>query len=125
MRLGRHFGVGKRHRPEILSGPRNPNPEAFLEDENVTYGDAVRAFRKKLIAVEKNEGSFNGAPVIFEGLVIVGLGISEQGVKAWVGAYKLENGEPVWRFNTVPDEGEPGAETWGKPEAKLHGGGAV
>ena len=82
-------------------------------------------WEKKLIAVEKNEGSFNGAPVIFEGLVIVGLGISEQGVKAWVGAYKLENGEPVWRFNTVPDEGEPGAETWGKPEAKLHGGGAV
>jgi DNA-binding NtrC family response regulator len=39
----------QRHRPEILSGPRNPNPEAFLEDENVTYGDAFRAFRKKLI----------------------------------------------------------------------------
>jgi transcriptional regulator with PAS, ATPase and Fis domain len=39
----------QRHRPEILTGPKNPNPEAFLEDENVTYGDAVRAFRKKLI----------------------------------------------------------------------------
>jgi transcriptional regulator with GAF, ATPase, and Fis domain len=39
----------QRHRPEILTGPRNPNPEAFLEDENVSYGDAVRAFRKKLI----------------------------------------------------------------------------
>jgi transcriptional regulator with PAS, ATPase and Fis domain len=39
----------RRHRPEILTGPKNPNPEAFLEDENVTYGDAVRAFRKKLI----------------------------------------------------------------------------
>jgi sigma-54 dependent transcriptional regulator, acetoin dehydrogenase operon transcriptional activator AcoR len=38
-----------RLRPEILAGPRNPNPEAFLEDENVAYGDAIRAFRKKLI----------------------------------------------------------------------------
>jgi transcriptional regulator with GAF, ATPase, and Fis domain len=39
----------QRHRPEILTGPKNPNPEAFLEDEHVTYGDAVRAFRKRLI----------------------------------------------------------------------------
>ena len=39
----------QRLRPDILTGPKNPNPEAFLEDENVTYGDAVRAFRKKLI----------------------------------------------------------------------------
>ena len=82
-------------------------------------------WEKKLVAAEKNEGSFNGAPLIFEDLVMVGLGISEQGVKGWIGAYKLENGEPVWRFNTVPDAGEPGAETWGKPDARLHGGGAV
>jgi transcriptional regulator with GAF, ATPase, and Fis domain len=39
----------QRLRPEIFAGPRNPNPEAFLEDENVAYGDAIRAFRKKLI----------------------------------------------------------------------------
>jgi DNA-binding NtrC family response regulator len=55
--LGTHAAPGswidvtdiQRLRPEILTGPKNPNPEAFLEDENVTYGDAVRAFRKKLI----------------------------------------------------------------------------
>jgi alcohol dehydrogenase (cytochrome c) len=82
-------------------------------------------WEKKVIASEKNEGSFNIAPVIFEDLILLGLGISEQGVKGWIGAFKLENGDPVWRFNTVPDDGEPGAETWGKPEAKLHGGGAV
>ncbi|MEW6211251.1 MAG: PQQ-binding-like beta-propeller repeat protein [Acidobacteriota bacterium] len=82
-------------------------------------------WEKKVIAAEKNEGSFNLAPVIFENLIILGVGISEQGVKGWIGAFKLENGEQVWRFNTVPDEGEPGAETWGKPESRLHGGGAV
>jgi alcohol dehydrogenase (cytochrome c) len=79
----------------------------------------------KVVDSAKNEGSFNMAPVIFENLVLVGLGISEQGVKGWVGAFKLDNGEPVWRFNTVPESSEPGAETWGKPDAKLHGGGAV
>jgi alcohol dehydrogenase (cytochrome c) len=82
-------------------------------------------WEKKVVAAEKLAGTFNIAPVIFEDLVILGLGISEIGVKGWIGAFKLENGEPVWRFNTVPDDNEPGAETWGKPEAKAHGGGAV
>ncbi|HJQ23264.1 MAG TPA: PQQ-binding-like beta-propeller repeat protein [Blastocatellia bacterium] len=82
-------------------------------------------WEKKVVAAEKNEGSFNGAPLIFEDLILLGLGISEQGVKGWIGAFKLASGEPVWRFNTIPDEGEPGAETWGKPDARLHGGGAV
>ncbi len=82
-------------------------------------------WEKKVVAAEKNEGSFNMAPVIFEDLIILGLGISEQGVKGWVGAFKLENGEPVWRFNTVPDDGEPGAETWGKGDARRRGGGSV
>ncbi|HWQ33488.1 MAG TPA: PQQ-binding-like beta-propeller repeat protein [Blastocatellia bacterium] len=82
-------------------------------------------WQKKVVAAEKNEGSFNMAPLIYEDLILLGLGISEQGVRGWIGAFRLESGEPVWRFNTVPDEGEPGAETWGKPDAKLHGGGAV
>ncbi len=82
-------------------------------------------WEKKVVDAAKNEGSFNIAPVIFENLVLLGLGISEQGVRGWIGAFKLENGDQVWRFKTVPDDGEPGGDTWGKPEAKLHGGGAV
>jgi transcriptional regulator with PAS, ATPase and Fis domain len=35
--------------PDVLSGPRNPNPEAYLESEDATYGEAIRAFRKRLI----------------------------------------------------------------------------
>jgi alcohol dehydrogenase (cytochrome c) len=82
-------------------------------------------WEKKVVAAEKNEGSFNMAPMIFENLIILGLGISEQGVKGWIGAFSLDNGDPVWRFNTVPDDGEPGAETWGEGNARLRGGGAV
>lgn len=82
-------------------------------------------WERKVVDTAKNEGSFNIAPVIFENLVLLGLGISEQGVKGWIGAFKLENGDPVWRFNTVPDDGEPGAETWGNASARLKGGGAV
>ena len=82
-------------------------------------------WERKVVASEKNEGSFNMAPMIFEDLVMLGLGISEQGVKGWIGAFNLQTGEPVWRFNTVPDDGEPGAETWGKPDVRKRGGGAV
>ncbi len=82
-------------------------------------------WEKKLISTEKNEGSFNGAPVIYENLVILGVGISEQGVKGWVGAFKLEDGSPVWKFNTIPDSNEPGAETWGTEDARTKGGGGV
>ena len=65
------------------------------------------------------------APLIYEDLIIIGFGGSEFGVKGWLGAFRLDNGEPVWRFNTVPNVGEPGAETWGSAEALQRGGGAV
>jgi transcriptional regulator with PAS, ATPase and Fis domain len=61
----------QRLRPEVLTGPKNPNPEAYLEDENVSYGEAIRAFRKKLILdrLQRCGGSASDAAV--------SLGISE------------------------------------------------
>jgi alcohol dehydrogenase (cytochrome c) len=56
--------------------------------------------------------------------VIVGPAGNEVPIDGWVGAFRLETGEPVWRFKTKPAAGEPGAETWGPTEAKT-GGGAV
>jgi alcohol dehydrogenase (cytochrome c) len=82
-------------------------------------------WERRIVASDKNEGSFNMAPLIFEDLVLLGLGISEQGVRGWIGAFKLDTGEPAWRFNTIPADGEPGAETWGPGDARLKGGGAV
>jgi len=31
----------------------------------------------------------------------------------------------VWRFNLIPDPGEPGSETWKNREALMHGGGSL
>jgi len=76
-------------------------------------------------AADASKGeTFTMPPVVFEDLVIIGPAGNEVPIKGWVGAFKLENGEPVWRFNTVPAPGEPGAETWSVTEA-LIGGGAV
>lgn len=68
--------------------------------------------------------TFTMSPVIFEDLVIIGPAGNEVPIKGWVGAFRLETGEPVWRFNTRPGPGEPGAESWGATDA-LTGGGAV
>lgn len=64
-------------------------------------------------------------PLIFEDLVVIGPSGSEYGVKGWIGAFRLEDGQPVWKFNTIPDDGEPGAETWGGADARLKGGGGI
>lgn len=68
--------------------------------------------------------TFTMPPVIFEDLVIIGPAGNEIPIKGWVGAFRLDTGEPVWRFNLVPAPGEPGAESWG-PTRAITGGGAV
>ncbi len=69
--------------------------------------------------------SFTMPPLVYDDLVIIGPAGSEMGVRGWVGAFRLGDGAPVWKFNTVPQPGEPGAETWSDPGDALVGGGAV
>lgn len=64
-------------------------------------------------------------PLIFQDLVVIGPAGSENNVQGWIGAFRLTDGRPVWRFNTVPRPGEPGAETWDNPGGHPMGGGAV
>jgi len=39
----------RRHCADVVAGPRNPNPEAYLDSDDATYSEVLRAFRKKLI----------------------------------------------------------------------------
>ena len=64
-------------------------------------------------------------PLIYEDLVIIGPSGSEFGVKGWIGAFRLADGQLLWKFNTIPDDGQPGAETWGETDARLKGGGGI
>jgi len=64
-------------------------------------------------------------PLLFEDLVIIGPAGSEYGIKGWIGAFRLADGQPVWRFNTVPDDNEPGADSWGALDARKRGGGGI
>ncbi len=69
--------------------------------------------------------TFTMPPMIFEDKILIGPAGSENAISGWVGAFRLADGEPVWRFDTVPGATRAGGETWGNPEGILLGGGAV
>ncbi len=48
--------------------------------------------------------TITGAPRIAEGLVFIGNGGAELGVRGYISAYDLNTGEKRWRFYTVPTE---------------------
>jgi alcohol dehydrogenase (cytochrome c) len=65
------------------------------------------------------------APMIDDDLIFIGPAGNENAVRGWVGAFRLHDGSPVWRFTIVPLTGEPGSETWDNPPGIPVGGGAV
>lgn len=98
-------------------------PDGYLIALDIATG-TLRWQRQ--IASPKNGEFLSAPPLIVEDRIIIGPAGAEWAAKGWVGAFKLSDGTPLWRFNTVPDQGEPGAETWGTdPEVLAHGGGNV
>jgi alcohol dehydrogenase (cytochrome c) len=74
---------------------------------------------------DSKEGYFISMPPLVHGdLVYIGPAGAEWASSGWVGAFRISDGEQVWRFNIVPRNGEPGANTWGTDAAaRKHGGG--
>ena len=82
--------------------------------------------------------TITGAPRVANGLVYIGNGGAEYGVRGYVSAYDAETGELRWRFYTVPGDPAKGptapppirswrsaAETWTGEWWKVGGGGTV
>jgi len=71
------------------------------------------------------------APLVIKDMAITGVAGGDFGIRGWLNATDLENGERDWRTHTIPAPGEPGSETWKQgPEAHSvdawkHGGGAT
>ena len=100
--------------------------------------DAKSGMEKwSVVTVDQSKNyAITGAPRVVKGLVIIGNGGAEYGVRGFVSAYATETGKLVWRFYTVP--GEPGkpdgaasdavlankaATTWSADSWKLTNGG--
>jgi PQQ-dependent dehydrogenase (methanol/ethanol family) len=79
--------------------------------------------------------TITGAPRVVDGVVIIGNGGAEFGVRGYVSGYDAETGDLIWRFYTVPgDPSKPhespamkmAAETWtGDVYWQVGGGGTV
>ena len=57
--------------------------------------------------------SITAAPLIVKDKVITGVAGGEYGIRGFLDAYDAKTGERLWRFYTIPGEGEAGNESWG------------
>ena len=64
-------------------------------------------------SAEASEGySKTAAPIVVKDKVISGIAGGEYGVRGFLDAYDAETGERVWRFYTIPGEGEKNNDSW-------------
>jgi quinohemoprotein ethanol dehydrogenase len=92
-------------------------------------GNTLLALDQKTGAViwrtELAARGFANAPAIYhDGLVYMGVGGGEQGVRGQFGAYDAKTGKEVWKFYTIPGPGEFGHETW-EGDSWKYGGAPV
>ena len=95
--------------------------DGFLLALDIKDGKTVWA---KQIADPKAGNFISMPPLVHGDLIYIGPAGSETAARGWVGAFRIRDGEQVWRFNIVPADGEAGADSWGpNPAARQHGGG--
>jgi len=83
--------------------------DAFLVALDALTGEVVWE-----VAVEDY---YNGyymtmAPLIVDGVVMVGVSGGELGIRGFVAAFDATTGEELWKTYTIPAPGEPGSESW-------------
>jgi alcohol dehydrogenase (cytochrome c) len=96
--------------------------DGYLLALNAANGELIWARRAADTGIGE---TFTMAPLIFEDKILIGPAGSENGISGWVGAFRLNDGQNVWRFRTVAKGQEPGSDTWKNPRNIPLGGGAV
>jgi alcohol dehydrogenase (cytochrome c) len=96
--------------------------DGYLIALDMANGDLVWS---RQIASAQDSQYLSMPPLIWGDMILFGPAGADFGPKNWIGAFSLTDGAPIWRFNLIPDPGEPGAETWKDPEALKHGGGSL
>lgn len=105
------------HAIDLRSGKRIPD---FGKNGSVDLKEGLGREASDLYLTANTPG------VIYRDLLIMGMRLGEGPAPAAPGpirAYNVRTGELVWRFNTIPQPGEPGHETW-PPDAHRRVGGA-
>ncbi len=76
--------------------------------------------------VDPRQYTNTSPPVVYKNLVIVGNGVGDrlayrQDPPGDVQAFDARTGQRVWIFQTVPQEGQPGVDTWGSDSWRFTG----
>jgi alcohol dehydrogenase (cytochrome c) len=71
------------------------------------------------------DGEFiSAAPIAAGGTVFIGTAGSDWGIRGKIFAFDARTGKELWRFETIPRPGQPGAESWpSELVARIGGGG--
>ncbi len=72
----------------------------------------------------RGEG-IGAAPIVWNDIVYVAKAGGDWGIRGRMMAFNVSDGTLAWAFDLIPQAGEPGANTWLKPAALEHGGGAA
>jgi alcohol dehydrogenase (cytochrome c) len=67
---------------------------------------------EKQVADTMTGHSITSSPLPVRDMIITGIAGGEFGIQGFLEAYDQATGKKLWRFNTVPQPGEPGHETW-------------
>jgi len=96
----------------------------FLATDNAHLIALDRASGSILWEIEMADWRQNygatAAPLVAGELVISGVSGGDEGVRGFVAAYRITDGNLAWRFWTIPKPGEPLSETW-QGKALAHG----
>jgi alcohol dehydrogenase (cytochrome c) len=74
------------------------------------------------IADNKDGYSITAAPLVLKDMVITGVAGGEFGIRGFVDARDAATGREIWRFQTIPQPGQPGGDTWEGNAWKTGGG---
>jgi alcohol dehydrogenase (cytochrome c) len=138
MRTGREIWRYRRQLPAGLTyGGGNPSNRGFAALGERLFMGTLDAH---LVALDRNTGeevwdvaiddftlghAVTAAPLVVGDKVIVGNAGGDLPTRGFLDAYSADTGERLWRFYTIPAEGEPAAATWSDADVLPRGGGAT
>ena len=123
----------KRKLPEGFSALHNTNRGVALYGDRVYLAGldavlvALDARTGKVVWETKVEDWKTGyymtmAPLVVKGKILVGVAGGEFGVRGFVEAFDADSGKSAWKTYSIPAPGEPGSNTWEKPDTWKTGG---
>lgn len=83
--------------------------DAYLVALDATTG---KMLWQTQVADYRSGYSITTAPLALDGTILIGVAGGEFGIRGLVAAFSAADGKLVWQFDTVPEPGQPGSETW-------------